>query len=161
MSTRAAESARRNGRRGGRPKGSRGKATVARDAAKEVAREFTRQRITAQLGPIVDAAIKRALGLSYLVTRDAGSGKFIRVTRQTLAKITTVIEVWEKEPDIQAVRELLDRALDRAKEQALDVHLTTTMEEQLKRLDAGRARNAAAQRLSPPAAMDTPVPAII
>jgi predicted N-acetyltransferase YhbS len=39
------------------------------------------------------------------------------VTRQTLDSTQTAIEVWEKEPDMAAIRELLDRALDKSKEQ--------------------------------------------
>jgi hypothetical protein len=45
--------------------------------SKDVTREHARLRITEKLDPILDAAINRALGLSYLVTRDAKTGKFI------------------------------------------------------------------------------------
>jgi hypothetical protein len=85
----------------GRPKGSKDPHTLL----KEQAREEVRQQITAELSTLVAAAIKRAKGLSYLVTRDAKTGKFIRVTRQTLGSTQTAIEVWEKEPDIAAIRD--------------------------------------------------------
>ena len=61
--------------------------------------------------PLIDAALTRAKGLSYLVTRDAKTGKFVRVTRRTLASTDAATEVWEKEPDISAIRDLLDRAI--------------------------------------------------
>jgi len=113
----------RGGRRdgAGRPKDSKSQGTLA----KEAAREHVRQRITAELDPTIDGAIQRAKGLSYLVTRDGQTGRFVRVTH-TLGSVGTVIEVWEKEPDMAAIRELLDRALDKSKEQEqkLDMHMT-------------------------------------
>ena len=123
----AANGGRRPG--AGRKKGGKNAKTIE----KEAARELVRQRITKELLPIVEAALKRARGLSYLVTRDAKSGKFIRITRQTLASTQTVIEVWEKEPDLMAIRELLDRAIDRPQEPpqhvAVDGDLTIRWEE--------------------------------
>ena len=106
----AANGGRRAG--AGRKKGGKNAATIAKDLAKEI----VRQQITKELQPLIRAAIRRGLGLSYLVTRDAKTGKFIRITRQTLRSVETVIEVWEKEPDMIAIRELLDRAIDRAPE---------------------------------------------
>lgn len=92
---------------------------------------------------MVRAHIKKAKGLSYLVTRDAKTGKFIRVTSTTLKNTQTAIEVWEKEPDVSAFKELLDRAIDRPKE-TLEIEDKTDW-------DAFRARIAAArQRLSLP-----------
>ena len=91
----------------GRPKGRKDPHTLE----KEAAREHARKRITAELDALIDAALTRAKGLSYLVTRDAKTGKFVRVTRRTLASTDAATEVWEKEPDISAIRDLLDRAI--------------------------------------------------
>ena len=101
----------------GRPKGRKDPHTLE----KEAAREHVRKRITTELDTLIDAALKRAKGLSYLVTRDAKTGKFVRVTRATLASADAATEVWEKEPDIAAIRDLLDRAIDKPKEQQIDV----------------------------------------
>jgi hypothetical protein len=87
--------------------------------AKEAAREATRVLITKHLEPIVQSAVANAIGIRYLVVRDK-AGKFVRVTeamaRQKLGTGEEVIEVWEKDPNMQALKELLDRALDKAQE---------------------------------------------
>ena len=138
-----AETARENGKKGGRPKGSKSQNTLA----KEAAREHVRQRITAELDPIIDAALQRAKGLSYLVTRDAKTGKFVRVTRATLASTQTAIEVWEKEPDMAAIRELLDRALDKSKEQSeVDVHMQTDWNKFIEQVNEARRKLAEDKR---------------
>ena len=120
----------------GRQPGSKGQRT----RSKEADREFVREQVSAVLGPVVQAAIKRALGLSYLVTRDAKTGKFIRVTKRTLQAVETAIEVWEKEPDMAAIRELLDRAIDRPKEQAFDVNMAVDWDKRIARIRAARKR---------------------
>lgn len=110
------------GKRGPK-KGAKFKKTLAKEAAREVARQL----ITAHLEPLIAAQIANAQGLKYLVTREKGSGKFIRVT-EAMAKVKQgnseeIIEVWEKDPSVQAFTDLLNRALDKPKEQeqALDV----------------------------------------
>ena len=65
----------------GKPKGHQAQATLDKIAA----REFVRQRVTAQLGPLVDAHLANALGIKYLVTRNR-AGKFIRVTEAMARK---------------------------------------------------------------------------
>lgn len=101
----------------GRKPGGKNKATLE----KEAAREFVRQRVTQQLGPLIDAQIANANGLKYLVTRDKKTGKFIRVT-QAMARVKQgdkdeIIEVWEKDPSVQAFTDLLNRALDKPADQ--------------------------------------------
>ncbi len=101
----------------GRPKGTKQPQTLAKEAAREVARTL----ITAALRPLIEAQIANAQGLKYLVTRDKKSGKFIRVT-EAMAKAKTgqdeeIIEVWEKDPSVQAFTDLLNRALDKPAEQ--------------------------------------------
>lgn len=100
----------------GRPKG---KQTLE----KEAIREITRQRVARRLLPLVDAQISNALGLKYLVVRDKHTGKFVRVTeamarhKQALADNEEIIEVWEKDPSVQAFTDLMNRASDKPKEQ--------------------------------------------
>ena len=128
--------------RGGKPKGYKSPHTLE----KLEAREYTRRLVTAALEPLVTAQIQNALGLKYLVTRDKNTGKFIRVT-EAMAKAAEgsdeeIIEVWEKEPSVDAFKSLMDRALDKPKEQE-QVHVLElgVSEAILSRLDAWKLRN--------------------
>ena len=120
MTARAA-TARANGKKGGRPKGAKSQATLSKEAAREVARVL----ITAQLAPLLEAQIAHARGLRYLVTRQASTGKFIRVTeamaRRKRGKDEEIIEVWEKDPSVQAFTDLMNRCLDKPKEQPMEI----------------------------------------
>jgi DNA-directed RNA polymerase subunit K/omega len=118
-----ADIARENGKKGGRPKGSKSKGTLE----KERVRELVRQAITAKIVPLIDAQVANALGLKYLVVRDKRTGKFLRVTRaiarsrqHKLEANEELIEVWEKDPCVQAFTDLLNRAIDKPKEQPVD-----------------------------------------
>jgi hypothetical protein len=94
---------------------------------KEEAREMLRQEVLPHLRALVGAQLAHAKGLRYLVTRDRGSGKFVRVTEATLAALENqdarddVIEVWEKEPNVQAFQDLLNRVLDKPREQPTEI----------------------------------------
>jgi len=139
-----------NGHGGKRPgagvkKGSR----LPKTLEKEAAREYVRRRVTEALDPLLDAQVAHAVGLKYLVVREASSGKFVRVTealaRQKLGKTDEVIEVWEKDPSVQAFTDLLNRALDKPKEQEQTIKLVGD-DEQIRRLHAGRARARASRK---------------
>ena len=119
--------------RGGKRNGAgrkKGPATLE----KEAAREIVRLRVTAELEPLLAAQIDNAKGLKYLVIRDKKTGKFIRVTEamarkrshRELQKDEEIIEVWEKDPSVQAFTDLLNRALDKPKEQPLDINMNVT-----------------------------------
>lgn len=135
-----AETARANGRKGGRPKGRKSTGTLE----KEAAREFVRQRVTAELGPLLDSQIQHAKGLKYLVTRDKKTGKFVRVTeamaRRKLGTNEETIEVWEKDPSSHAFQELMNRALDKPQEPKQEIHLTGDWDKLAARLAAARKR---------------------
>lgn len=128
----------------GRPKGYKEPKTLE----KEAARELVRTLVTAQLGPLVQAQIDNALGIKYLVTRNKITKQFIRVG-EAVARVAQgskeeEIEVWEKDPSVHAFTDLMNRALDKPKEQAFDVNLGVS--EDLNRiLDEGLARVAAAK----------------
>ena len=110
----------------GKPKGHK----LPQTLDKLQAREFVRQQVIARLTPLLEAQFAHAEGLKYLVTRERKTGKFIRVT-EAMARIKLdpsneseeVIEVWEKDPSVQAFTDLLNRALDKPaeQEQKLDV----------------------------------------
>jgi hypothetical protein len=125
----------------GKPKGHRAQSTLDKIAA----REFVRQRVTAQLGPLVDAHLANALGISYLVTREKKTGKFVRVS-QAMARVRKgheLIEVWEKDPSVHAFTYLLDRALDRPQEQEIPIKVKSgDSDARIARLLAARKRTA-------------------
>ena len=110
--------------------------------AQELAREALRQQVIAHLEPLVEAQIALAMGLKFLVTRDKALKKFIRVGRAMASHDhEETIEVWEKDPSIQAFADLMNRALDKPVEQPQDITLHHDVNEALLgRLDRGRAR---------------------
>jgi len=113
---------------GGKPKGYKSPSTLT----KEQARDALRLIVLERMQELVDAQMSSALGIRYLVTRDKRSGKFIRVT-EAMAKAkqseddaeewAESVEIWEKEPSVQAFSDLMNRALDKPKEQEQDVNL--------------------------------------
>ena len=104
----------------GPKKGSHNRATVS----KVEAREIVRQVIMRDAEEMTAAQIAAAKGLKYLVTRDAKTGKFVRVTQSTLDSIETLVEVWEKDPSTAAYTDLMNRALDKPKEQEQEIKVT-------------------------------------
>jgi hypothetical protein len=106
--------------RAGRPKGALGPAALDKLAA----REYVRKRVTERLAALVDAQIDNALGLKYLVTRDRESGKFIRVGPAMASQSNEeTIEVWEKDPNVPAFTDLMNRALDKPAQQPIEVDI--------------------------------------
>ncbi len=99
-------------------------AVYAPTIAKEQAREALRALVLREMEAMTSAQIAHAKGLSYLVARDKSTGKFERVTAEQLQawetspdEAPTVIEVWQKDPSIQAFTDLMNRALDKPAEQ--------------------------------------------
>lgn len=126
--------------RGGARKGA-GRKKGPQTIEKAAARELVRQKVFEHLGPLLDAQISNAQGLSYLVTRDKKTGKFIRVT-EAMAKVgkdEEIIEVWEKDPSVQAFTDLMNRAIDKPAEQLQEIKLTGEINI-VSRLQAARKR---------------------
>ena len=105
----------------------------------------------AQLQPLLDAQIAHDRD-QYLVVRDRATGKFNRVTEaaaiglvKNLNDDEEIIEVWEKDPSVQAFTDLLNRALDKPREQVQELKITGD-DDQVRRLHAGRARAAKARK---------------
>jgi len=90
--------------------------------SKQKAREIFRQIVLKEMRALLAAQLANAKGLKYLVVREKGTGKFVRVTeamakaRQGLTNDEEIIEVWEKDPSIQAFTDLMNRALDKPSE---------------------------------------------
>lgn len=111
---------------GGKPKGYKAPATLT----KEAAREALRQVVLEEMRDMTAAQIAHAKGLKYLVARETKTGKFTRLTQEQTEKILAgetdefaFIEVWEKDPNVQAFTDLMNRALDKPKEQEQDVNV--------------------------------------
>jgi hypothetical protein len=112
---------------------------------KDAAREFTRRTIIEGLAPLLRAQLAHAQGIGHCYTRDK-NGKFSRV--DNLDKIDELLMtgtegehffIFAKDPSAVAFKELLDRALDKPKEQAQEVHVTGEIE-LFTRLAAARQR---------------------
>jgi len=94
--------------------------------AKEAAREALRQIVLREMEGLTAAQIAHAKGLSYLVGRDK-AGKFKKLTSEEADKALsgeseyTLVEVWEKDPSVQAFTDLMNRALDKPKEQEQEI----------------------------------------
>jgi len=105
----------------GNPKGLRKGTKHKGTLSKEAAREVLRQIVLAELKPMAEAQIKHAKGISYLVYREKKGGKFTKVTAEAAEAVfkrdDVIIEVWEKEPSVQAFTDLMNRAIDRPQEQ--------------------------------------------
>lgn len=109
----------KDGTNRGRPPGALNKATEAAKASKELMRELLRQKVSDAFGPLVEAQIANAQGIKYLVVRDK-AGKFNRIGEEELKAILAgedservVIEVWDKDPSVQAFSDLMNRAIDK------------------------------------------------
>lgn len=79
---------------------------------KIAAREYVRALVIAEMGPMLKAQIAHAKGLSYLMVRDK-AGKFTKVSAASAKQFTgeEILEVWEKDPSVQAFTDLLNRAI--------------------------------------------------
>ena len=105
--------------RGGRRPGAGGKKgrpnTLTAD--KIALRAEARAQIAPHIQPMIAAQVANAKGLSYLVYRDKKTGKFERVKNvDAVNQDEERIEVWEKDPSIQAFTDLMNRALDKPAE---------------------------------------------
>lgn len=108
----------------GAKKGSKHKATIS----KEQAREALRTIVLQHMDEMTAAQVSNAKGIRFLVVRQKSSGKFLRrvgATGETTHNPDTeIIEIWEKDPSVQAFTDLMNRALDKPKEQELEVKLS-------------------------------------
>jgi len=111
----------------GRKKGSKEPKTIE----KEAARAALRQIVLAHMNDMVAAQIDHAQGIKYLVAREKKTGKFKHLTEaEAILKLgqesdLEMIEVYEKEPSVQAFTDLMNRAIDKPTETVQqDISLT-------------------------------------
>ncbi len=125
----------------GAKKGSKHAETLSKEAGREALRIIVMREMEAMAA----AQIANAKGLQYLVYRDKKTGKFERVKDlEAVDQDEHTIEVWEKDPSVQAFTDLMNRALDKPAEQLQQIQLSgaVTIED---RLTAARNRLAKAK----------------
>lgn len=128
--------------RGGRREGA-GRKKGPQTLEKEAMREIVRAEVGKRLKPLIASQISNALGIHYLVVREKATGKFLRVGKNAAEKLNPdeeIIEVWEKDPSVQAFTDLMNRAIDKPKEQEIEVKVTGELELVTARLHAARRR---------------------
>ena len=128
---------------GGKLKGYQAPATIS----KEQAREALRATVLKHMDGMLAAQIAHAKGIGHLYTRDK-AGKFTKIENQ--AQIDQLLiegventDYWifSKDPSVQAFTDLLNRALDKPKEQEQEIKLTGEAD-MIQSLLAGRKRAA-------------------
>lgn len=128
----------KSGNPAGRKKGAPTKATLDKEQAREMLRELVKE----SLRPMTEAQIANASGLKFLVLREKKSGKFIKRITDVEGEIQLdpekeIVEVWAKDPSVQAFTDLLNRTLDKPKE---TLEAVVTVSELGQRLVAARKR---------------------
>jgi hypothetical protein len=125
--------------RSGPKKGAKYRPTIT----KEAAREALRQIVLKHMDDMVSAQVAASKGLKYLVARGKSGGKFETVTREQvdqgiLERDDVLIEVWDKQPSTPAFTDLMNRALDKPKEQEQTINVNVN--ELDARIEVGRKR---------------------
>jgi hypothetical protein len=123
----------------GRPKGSKEQSTLT----KEAAREALRQIVLQDLRGMTEAQMAAAKGIKYLVYRNRIGGEFKVATKELLESgalggENVIVEVWDKQPSTPAFTDLMNRALDKPKEQVQE--LAVTVDSRADRVLAARQR---------------------
>lgn len=121
--------ARHGGAQGGRPKGRKNNATLSKEASREALRVI----VLEHMREMTKAQVAAAKGYKYLMYRKKAGGEFKAVTHEMvkgglLEKDDVIIEMWEKQPSTPAFTDLMNRALDKPKEQEQEVKVTGGMD---------------------------------
>lgn len=123
----------RGGKRpgGGRPPGSLNAETIS----KAQAREALREAVIGHMDEMIAAQVAHAKGIKYLVARSRQGGKFEKVSPDQLDKMlegqddgSIILEVWDKDPSVQAFTDLMNRALDKPAEQEQTLNITGSID---------------------------------
>lgn len=130
----------------GAKKGTKHKATLS----KEAAREALRQIVLKHMEAMTASQIANAQGISHFMLRDPKTGKFERIAELDQIQKALNAEgaeegssyyIWTKDPSVQAFTDLMNRALDKPKEQEQEF-IVRDESKLLERLDKGRLRAA-------------------
>jgi hypothetical protein len=126
------------------PKGYVYPETIAKEQGKAIARGIVLRNIE----PLVEAQIKNAMGLKYLIVRNRMTGKFEKVSKEQMDALLAnpdssstleFIEVWDKDPNVAAFTDLLNRAIGKPVEEiqaavSIDVALDTMIRQRFTRV---------------------------
>lgn len=85
----------------------------------ERVREELRKLIAGHIPEMTASQIAAAKGIKFLMVREKNSGKFVKVARDAAEKLDPeqeIIEVWEKDPSVQAYTDLLNRTIGKPTE---------------------------------------------
>jgi len=96
---------------------------------KEEARDLVRQRVLKDLEPMLRAQVRHAIGIQHLMLRQK-DGTFKR--SDNIEEIEAALNsgdensyyIFTKDPSVQAFTDLMNRALDKPKEQEQEVAVT-------------------------------------
>lgn len=133
----------------GKPKGTKHASTIT----KEQAREALRQIVLQKMERLVSAQLDNATGIRHFIVRGSG-GKFERLTdpEQIEAALNAdeaeegkTYWIYTKDPSVQAFTDLMNRALDKPKEQEQEIKLTGEAD-MIAALYAGRTRAARSRK---------------
>jgi len=126
------------GKRGGKPKGYIFPQTLEKREGKEI----LRQKVLAQLEPIVDALIGKAKGINHFMLRDPENGQWIMVDDpdQIVAALNapnaeagSTYWIHVKDPDVAAAKDILDRAIGKpVEEQNVNLTVNTPLADRIK-----------------------------
>lgn len=116
--------AKHGGNQGGRPKGRKNDRTLSKEAARDALRQIVLERMR----EMTEAQIANAMGVSYFVAREKKTGKFVEIDQAEAKRMIRgeeseyqLLDIWEKQPSVQAYTDLMNRALDKPKEQEQEI----------------------------------------
>jgi hypothetical protein len=94
------------------------------------ARELVRQLVTRELEPMISAQIAHAKGIDHFFLRDEKTKQFKRIEDPLMIEAAlnagdrdAYYWIFTKDPSVQAFSDLLNRAIDKPKEQTIDVNV--------------------------------------
>lgn len=128
-----------NGKKGGRPKGSKDPQTLE----KELMREALRAHVAPHIPAMTDSQIEAAKGIKHLMLRDPATGKFERVKDEAgidaaLKNEGEAVWIYTKDPSTAAYTDVMNRTLDKPKEQVQEIDVNIKGLEE--RIRAAQAR---------------------
>lgn len=128
----------------GPKKGSKHAATISKEQAREALRAVVQQH----MGRMVSAQVANAVGIMHLMLRNS-DGTWRKATKadeieKALNGDPNLYWIATKDPNVQAFSDLMNRALDKPKEQEATINLTGEVT-LVNRLLAGRKRAAEGQ----------------
>jgi hypothetical protein len=118
----------------------------AETLSKEAGRDAVRTIVLRNMARMLRAQIANSIGIGHVYTRDKG-GKFTKIENEAHADRLLVegeegkdYWIFMKDPSVQAFTDLMNRALDKPKEQEQEIKITGELEIVQARLMAARRR---------------------